>query len=219
MRIQNSLVAALVLLLAGPFAAPGTADAQILKRAMKRAEKKVEQRVERKADRAVDKALDKTKAGLTCVVTDADCIAKAKREGRDVTPTDAVVNRVEAPAAAARPSISAADGAVEGVPAWVPLPETYVVNLNTPRGPVASAVLEYADDPRALMARMNAALAAAGFGEGSLREQSGEDGRFRAFGVLDPEGGSLIITIGEYEPGGARIAGNKGSVTYQLMRR
>lgn len=226
MRIQNSLVAALVLLLAGPFAAPGTADAQILKRVMKRAEKKVEQRVERKADRAVDKTLDKTEAGLTCVVTDADCIAKAKHDGRDVVLTDDKGARVAPPAPApaatgaarARPAASGEAARIEGVPAWVPLPRDYAVNLNTGGASIRSVVLEFADDVRAMVARFNAELAAAGHGKNALEEQPAEDGLYRAGGIVVSDEGTVIIQIGEYAPGGARVAGNLGSVSYQLVK-
>jgi hypothetical protein len=216
MRIQNSLVAALVLLLAGPFAAPGTADAQILKRVMKRAEKKVEQRVERKADRAVDKTLDKTEAGLTCVVTDADCIAKAKHDGRDVVLTDDKGARVAPPAPA--PAASGEAARIEGVPAWVPLPRDYAVNLNTGGASMRSVVLEFADDVRAMVARFNAELAAAGHGKNALEEQPAEDGLYRAGGIVVSDEGTVIIQIGEYAPGGARVAGNLGSVSYQLVK-
>jgi hypothetical protein len=216
MRIQNSLVAALVLLLAGPFAAPGTADAQILKRVMKRAEKKVEQRVERKADRAVDKTLDKTEAGLTCVVTDADCIAKAKHDGRDVVLTDDKGARVASPAPA--PAASGEAARIEGVPAWVPLPRDYAVNLNTGGASMRSVVLEFADDVRAMVARFNAELAAAGHGKNALEEQPAEDGLYRAGGIVVSDEGTVIIQIGEYAPGGARVAGNLGAVSYQLVK-
>ncbi|CAN5749786.1 hypothetical protein BH23GEM3_BH23GEM3_04010 [soil metagenome] len=95
------------------FALPEGADAQVGKRLRERAKEKVEQRIEKRADQAMEKALDGTENAITCVVTDAACIEKAGREGRQVVVTDAGGNAV---AGGASPAPAAGQRAGEG--AW-----------------------------------------------------------------------------------------------------
>lgn len=74
-------------------AAPISSDAQSLgerlkQRAAERAKQRGEDALNRKTDEAVDKAIDGSVNVVKCVVSDSECIAKAKDEGRTVVRTD-----------------------------------------------------------------------------------------------------------------------------------
>jgi OmpA-OmpF porin, OOP family len=90
MMMYSRLVPLAALLL---LAAPASSDAQSLgerlkQRAAERAKQRGEDALNRKTDEAVDKAIDGSVNVVKCVVSDSECIAKAKDEGRTVVRTD-----------------------------------------------------------------------------------------------------------------------------------
>jgi hypothetical protein len=66
--------------------------------------------------------------------------------------------------------------------------------------------------------RFNTEVAAAGHGDSALEERPAKDGLNRAGGIVVSDEGAVIIQIGEYAPGGARVVGKFGSVSYQFVK-
>src|SRR5690606_12283749 len=71
-----------------------------------------EQRIVDRAGQATEKALDKTEGAIVCVATDVACIQDARKQGKQVSVTDANGNAVSGEDSAA--AIAAANG---GAPA------------------------------------------------------------------------------------------------------
>ena len=116
-------------------------------------------------------------------------------------------------------SLVAMSEEVENFPEGVPLPESFVVNLDMNMGSMRNVVLETGElDLRAMVERFNKEIIAAGHSEGILEEmEKDETGLYKVTGtVVATDGSHVMITIGEYEPGGARMKGNTGSVTYMI---
>lgn len=116
-------------------------------------------------------------------------------------------------------SLVAMSEEVENFPEGVPLPESFVVNLDMNMGSMRNVVLETGElDLRAMVERFNKEIIAAGHSEGILEEmEKDETGLYKVTGtVVATDGAHVMITIGEYEPGGARVKGNTGSVTYMI---
>lgn len=108
---------------------------------------------------------------------------------------------------------------VENFPEGVPLPESYIVNVDMNMGGIRNVVLEIGEsDLRAMVERFNKEIVAAGHSEDILEElEKDETGLYTVTGTIVANDGShVMITIGEYEPGGARVEGNTGSITYMI---
>lgn len=127
-RILTLLIAAVLL----TAAAPSSADAQSIgerlkQRAADRAKQRGEDVLNRKTDEAVDKAIDGGLSAVKCVVTDTECISKARDEGRTVVRTDKAGKTIpadvevekQATRAAAASSSPASGGAAAAGPARV----------------------------------------------------------------------------------------------------
>ncbi|WP_438317897.1 hypothetical protein [Sporosarcina sp. FA9] len=108
---------------------------------------------------------------------------------------------------------------VEDFPTGVPLPKTFVLNLDANMGAVRSIALEIDEsDLTALVARFNEEVLALGISEEILEEVTDEaDNLYKATGTIRATSGEAVtITVYEYEPGGARIQGNTGAVSYLI---
>ncbi len=87
---------------------PEPADAQSLReRLRQRAQEQVERRIEQRVEEAVEKSMDRTEDAIRCVVTDVECIGRARDEGRTIVYTDGDGNVVDAPPAVAASTASA----------------------------------------------------------------------------------------------------------------
>lgn len=89
---------------------------RLKQRAAERAKQRGEDALNRKTDEAVDKAIDGSVNVVKCVVTDTECISKARDEGRTVVRTDKAGKTIPADVAveknAARKATEATDEAV-----------------------------------------------------------------------------------------------------------
>jgi OmpA-OmpF porin, OOP family len=92
------LTALLLVALAG---AATPADAQVLKKL----KAKVKERVEQRSDELLNKVVDTADKAVMCLVTDQECAAKAKKEGRPVTYTDDEGNVVAPPPVVESPPV------------------------------------------------------------------------------------------------------------------
>ncbi|MBO1911041.1 hypothetical protein J4G37_40410, partial [Microvirga sp. 3-52] len=103
---------------------------------------------------------------------------------------------------------------VQDFPEWLPRPSEFIVILDMDGGAMRSVVLEASEaDIPAMVARFNKEIAAID-PDGILAEEVDEDtGLYSAFGQISYGDYLVMISIGEYEPGGALVDGNKGSVT------
>jgi OmpA-OmpF porin, OOP family len=114
--MRSTLIVAVLALMTAGFLAP-PADAQInTRRVRERAEQQARQRAERRVDQGVDNAVEAAENAVVCAVTDAECIQKARAEGKDVSVTDASGNALpkeqsDAAVARAAPATRAGEGA------------------------------------------------------------------------------------------------------------
>ena len=93
-------------------------------------------------------------------------------------------------------------------PDWVPLPNDYIVILDLDMGSMRQAVLETGDaDIRALVARFNEELAALGVEERLLEDEDSKNTNFSVAGSFTYDGIFVMMTVGEYEPGGELVSG------------
>lgn len=116
MIMRPSLALLAVMFLAVPAASDAQSLGERLKqRAAERAKQRGEDALNRKTDEAVDKAIDGSVNVVKCVVTDTECISKARDEGRTVVRTDKSGKTIPADVAvektAARKAAQAADDA------------------------------------------------------------------------------------------------------------
>lgn len=88
---------------------PVQANAQFLKKIQDAAERGAKRAAEREAQRRADQATTSAIDTMICAVTDVACIEKARREGRDVTVTDASGRPLSADKQAS--AVASADGA------------------------------------------------------------------------------------------------------------
>ncbi|HCT59131.1 MAG TPA: OmpA family protein [Gemmatimonas aurantiaca] len=89
MHIRTLSLMAAVLVAAAPSLTEAQSIGERLKqRAADRAKQRGEDALNRKTDEAVDKAIDGGLNAVKCVVTDTECISKARDEGRTVVRTD-----------------------------------------------------------------------------------------------------------------------------------
>ncbi|MBL0891898.1 MAG: OmpA family protein [Gemmatimonadaceae bacterium] len=117
MIMRPSLALLAVMFLAVPAASDAQSLGERLKqRAAERAKQRGEDALNRKTDEAVDKAIDGSVNVVKCVVTDTECISKARDEGRTVVRTDKAGKTIPADVAveknAAKKATEATDEAV-----------------------------------------------------------------------------------------------------------
>lgn len=105
---------------------------------------------------------------------------------------------------------------VKDFPEWLPQPREFIVLLDMDGGPMRSVVLETGEsDLPAMVARFNEELAAVG--AGGILVEDGDANFYTASGEIDYGDELVLLTIGEYESGGALVEGNTGSVSYSLF--
>lgn len=83
--MRQTMITRLVLVLALCAMSGPALQAQSIKDRLK---KKVEERTEGKTDQLMDKVLDRVENAIKCVSGDEECVAEAKKEGRDVVLTN-----------------------------------------------------------------------------------------------------------------------------------
>ncbi|MHA6261489.1 hypothetical protein ACXYMX_16640 [Sporosarcina sp. CAU 1771] len=107
---------------------------------------------------------------------------------------------------------------VEDFPEWLPQPDGFIVIMDMDGGPMRAVVLEAEEaDIPAMVARFNEELSAIG-ADGLLEEEMDEETNlYSAFGQISYGDDLVMISIGEYEPDGALVEGNTGSVSYQIF--
>lgn len=114
----------------------------------------------------------------------------------------------------------------EALPAFLPVPDRYIVLSDVEAGPVRVVALEVTEDPRALVARFNEALEGVGREVGPLSPVEGPESEGAPDGLLTAMGfvrgefrGTEVevrITVAEYEEGGALEVGGRGAVSYRI---
>lgn len=117
---------------------------------------------------------------------------------------------------------------IEDFPEGIPLPESFIVNLDMNMAGMRNIVIETGEaDLQAMVDRFNKEALEVGYSDELLKGmgasepleemEKDETGLFKVTGtIVAADGSHVMITIGEYEPDGARVKGNTASITYMI---